>query len=287
MKKIVALLLTVMLLFGISDSIAENTDSKKITFRGIPWGSSIEDTLNILKKEFGDGISVDIEFDEKGFKYAKGTHYFSGPMIKCSLSIPNIKVAGYGIANYTTGAKRDFLGNKDSDYTVISFYSQNNIVLYFQPILVDDGTDYSHDEGMLWRADYIAFVPIVNGDGKSMENELIEKLDGLYSEHTVSENKSNFYVWNKDYTIKDSETVYQRIYEWNDENTFVNCIEIKAGYHERDVASVTISYSTMSEEIKSVNDRIIRINATRAREEAEKQRQMEEENKENRGTDGL
>lgn len=159
MKRIVGLMLMIAMLLSVS-AFAENRD---IDFRGLPWGCSPAEAIELLKK--------DLQIDEKEIKFSyvfynlrqyeevsKVSNYPLVEMLKCSITVPDLKVAGYKTQN------------------------KDNIELYFLPILSEDGQSYSlsEQEGMLWRAVY----PVISKPGDvmkwTMREDLEGKLEALY-----------------------------------------------------------------------------------------------------------
>ena len=282
MKRTLCLLLIVFLSLPLNISAdAEKTD---ISFNGIPWGSSIKDTIALLKQKYGDEIQytkTDIEYSTlsqnlQARQYLKTTYGSLGPYIMISVMIPNLKVAGYDVKHYSVCSESGPLGTKN----YAGFDPFDNVFLFFSPILSEDGNRYSFNEGKLFSAAYAGFVPLEDGWAEDMNGELIEKLHELYQSasfetktelNALSPNNDQ-YIWSTD-----SASVIYTIHNGTKTGVMGNESTIElTGY---------LVY--FSNEGRNDYQRIYEIMNQISSEKEVQDKEQEQKDKENRGTDGL
>ena len=180
MKKCMLVILVIIFMVCIiSSTVAEE---KEITFRGIPWGSSIEETLNMLKEDLGEEISwktkvfTDYDSERKFLEDPDLLKVSRNFGVKICVTVPNLKVAGFEVKNFTR--KNRLVKDGNEDY--VEYLSSDNIILYFSPVLNEDGISYTTEEGSLFRAEYAGFVPEDGMKPWDMKQELSDKLTTLY-----------------------------------------------------------------------------------------------------------
>jgi hypothetical protein len=253
MKRLSAIILIIILCLSTTLSLAESKDG--ITFRNIPWESSIDDVLAILKKEFGKNITYKSEFERT--RVGDESYY----VIHYKFEIPDLKVAGFPVTC-----------DYDDNYP--------NLELFFIPNLDESKSSYSQDQGRLIGAKY-PYISSEKLSFNSMSAELEKKLNGIYgnAENRYGEDWSK--KWTKDdaYILGDTED---------------QAIRYKQGIitittYEPGGCSLFYVYS--SETIKSEHTIISDIHKREQEEKWEReQREREEQQKkeeEERGTDGL
>ena len=147
MKKITLaiLALIIILCFGISfaegdnaleqttDASVQNDKAEKeedILFRNIPWGSSVNETINVLKDQFGS-VQVAGRKLHPWFNIRPDNNKIHNTqVIICEVSIPELQVAGYGVYEFKT---LDAQPNKFGNREWIPRKEGNNVILYFYP----------------------------------------------------------------------------------------------------------------------------------------------------------
>ena len=146
MKRIIRSIMCIIAAFTFFSTAS--ADVKEITFRDIPWESSIQDCLTILKKEFGENIEYE------------STYYEGSFTIQYRFNIPNLKVAGFPVK-----------GTME-----IPNY---NLALVFIPNIDENNQSFSTSEGRLIKARY-SYIYSNDMSFESVSTELEKKLNGLY-----------------------------------------------------------------------------------------------------------
>ena len=103
--RIISILVMLSTLLLCQNALGEESE---ITFRGIPWGSSISETKEFLEKEFGEELTYIVsERDSLSFEdqFLKNSMYEKGPLIKIIVTIPDLNVAGFNVKSL----KKDLL----------------------------------------------------------------------------------------------------------------------------------------------------------------------------------
>lgn len=281
MKKAVSLLLLIILLFSTITVYSEsNGTESEIIFRDIPWGSSIQDALAIIKKTPDSIREID---GPKMTTWSFDDFNQIVPVIYYSIAIPDLKVSGFKV--------RDLHGN-------LVF---GNINLYFLPKISGDQKSYSKTEGKLIGAAYCTIVPLDSyyGSDEELKNELIKKLNKLYGE-------SNDMVWQG----KGAKVTMTAVTK---EETYVSDRDLSAaadwyvsggtqGYYRESTRTVTIGYrltyaSATEDIVQDIGtlDKIVKEESAREQEEKEqeerererKEQEKKDKEEENRGYDGL
>ena len=281
MKKAVSLLILIILLFSTITVYSEsNGTESEIIFRDIPWGSSIQDALAIIKKTPDSIREID---GPKMTTWSFDDYNQVVPIIYYSIAIPDLKVSGFKV--------RDPHGN-------LVF---GNINLYFLPKISADQNNYSKTEGKLIGAEYCNIVPLNSyyGSDEELKEELIKKLNKLYG-------KNNDMIWQ----VNGAKVTMTAVTK---EETYVSDRDLYAaadwyvsggtqGYYKESTRTVTIGYrliyaSATKDIVKDIDtiDRIVKEESAREQEKMEKEEQErirkekeeKEKEEESRGYDGL
>jgi len=264
MKKLLIWLLTVAMLSGLMSSALAYDE--EITFRGIPWGSGIEETKKCLEKEFGTNLvysdpTIESYVTEGSFAVKKlyliGSAYEGGPLIRVAVTIPDLKVAGFDVKRFEK-ITRIFTGytERQTEVEDTAYYSDENVILYFIPEFSDDW-EYSLDKGKLVRAVYAGFDPDSWHGEEKVKNEIKEKLNDLYGAD-----------------------------KWESGNSEIR-IRVENGKH--DIIGFCLSYENRKFADTLEQYRLYQEQQREAREKKEKEERekKEEQEKKERGTDGL
>lgn len=177
-RKTAILILSLIILFNCGAGIySASAEDKEITFRGIPWGSTIEESLAILENEFGDKGETTYFLEFMDFaRFDKNHHYWGKTgdwfetlspqcVIWCSFAVKGypIMVAGYKCV----------------------------IDLYFLPDYDAEGKVIFEDKGFLIQAKYTLdgknpsyFQETYGQTHQEALVEIVSKLDSLYGSHT-------------------------------------------------------------------------------------------------------
>lgn len=246
----------------------EDNPDGKILFRGIPWGSTVDETLGILK-ESSSWIKVVSEKRVWKEKFANWPDYVT--VISIKVQVPGLAVAGFPTLEDKDGA---------------------NITLYFLPKVPDGYTAYSKSEGSFVAAEYYGIGSLVGKSTNELKQELSKKLDSLYGENDGE-------TWQKDgicismNEVKHREQVVDMEYEMTRKPT--QPIKYKTAY-------VTIGYglvySNWSESVRKEAEIIQDIDhkeeerekeewEQEKREKEQREQEKKEEEEESRGYDGL
>ena len=259
MKRISVFALAVMLcLVFLMSSVSADT-KEEITFRGIPWESSVEDTLSSLKKEFKSGMISNSEFIQASVadEYTYVIHY--------NIKAPGLKVAGFPV-------KGDYITDNI------------NLELFFLAKLDESQSSVSEKEGKLVGAKYVN----IYSDSMSFDSlsaELEKKLNGLYGSGRSLSSKDG--DWNKEWTVNNASItgdIAKMAVTASGMGGF-----IKVTTYEPEGCSLFYSYNSpeIRQEAKTVRD-VYNHAADEKRQQEEKQRQEQQEKEEKeRGTDGL
>lgn len=260
MKRISVLTLVVILcsLFIMPSVFAESNE--EITFRGIPWESSVDDVLSTLKKEFSKGMIANSEFRNMkvGDEHIYVIHY-------------EIKASGLKVAGFPVKGDR---------------YSDNiNLELFFLPNFDESKSSVSEKEGKLIGAKYTN----IYSDSKSfssLSTELEKKLCGLYGPVTESYSVKDGY-WNKRWTVNNTTVIGDTAEKSVTSSAYGGFIKVTT--YEPEGCSLFYYYLSpeIIQEAETVGN-IYRQNSEEKRKQEEKQRQEQQEKEEKeRGTDGL
>ena len=160
MKKWISILLLLMLCTGIcmNASAEENT---VITFRGLPWGCSPAEAIQLLKDDLGEENLEVGTLRSSYFPYSITTHgnknKLNMPMLFCCITVNNCKAAGYDI---------------------------RAINLYFHPKISEDQQSFelSENAASLWKAEYSLSMPETISDNRVLINDMVGKLNSIYGE---------------------------------------------------------------------------------------------------------
>ena len=267
MKKIISLVLMVamMLSIGIS-SFAE--EDLSITFRGIPWGSSPDEAISMIKEELGlDEIEVSYtkysSYSLTQYGHEEVSNNIKVPVLECKIDIPDLVVAGYMAKGKVVTYYSMF---KD-----LSEFEKYNIILYFMPVISEDRTTYSlsEHEGALWRAVYPCLVR------QTGTTDLYKKLEGLYGKIRKDSVQTITYTKNGLFSTPKYETVYYEYWAAEDGIVEIKEDEENRGLYELDYRCKIADISENARTIQTIRETEIET----ARKEAEEA--------DTSGTDGL
>ena len=250
-----------------ANRVSEEEKTKgMISFRGINWESSVDETLEKLR-ESSTYMSITSEARLTSEKFANWPKYV--PVIEMGVQISDLTVAG-------------FPAERKSDGT--------NIVLYFPPKVSGDRNSYSSKEGMLVAAKYYCIGRIKDLEWSDVEEEISKKLSTLYGEQE------------EDHWMNDNACLAISKVSHNEEMIDRYAQAQRPGSnHQGPVKYTTISvtdgysliYSFWSDAVSRQAGLILSIDETKAKrerdrweqeKEAEKRREQEEEDA--RGEDG-
>lgn len=255
MKKAISLLLVVLLLYGLcSVSCFAEEEKSEILFRNIPWGSSVADTISLLKKDLGSDINFRKTdpariLDGDDFGYYNDDYCLLYYTASCS----GLKVAGVKVAE---------------------------IQLFFIPEYNSEQHTLSEDEGRLIQAGYW-----FRQDPKEI-NQISKKLDDIYGEHSTVTSRKMVKVTSSG---KQEKVEFNC---WQIDGKYIEAVPIQIkdiftgkGYYY----NFTLVYSDRSEAVStSIKEmRAVKkyIDEEPMRRRMEEQKREEEEKKNN--TDGL
>ena len=260
MKRLTAIICVIVLCLSTALSLASTEIKDDISFRNIPWESSIDEVLATLKKEFGKNITYESEF----IKTRVGNEYCY--VIRYVFEIPELKVAGFPVG-----------GEHSRIYT-----DPKSLELFFIPELDASQTSFSQEKGRLVGAKY-PYIYSNEMNFSSLSAELEKKLDGLYG--SAEELYADEGYWRRQWTKGDayilgdtmekSESIKQGILTIT---TYVpgGCSLFYAYFPESILAECEIITNVYQREQQE------------KREQEQKQREEQKEKEEQeRGTDGL
>jgi len=302
MKKITLaiLALIIILCFGISfaegdnaleqttDASVQNDKAEKeedILFRNIPWGSSVNETINALKDQFGS-VQVAGRKLHPWFNIRPDNNKIHNTqVIICEVSIPELQVAGYGVYEFKT---LDAQPNKFGNREWIPRKEGNNVILYFIPAINEDGKTISENEGYFVGAEYTGFY----NEGikpDDMIDEFADKLSDLYGSYK-EDDRDEYGRINRNTHWKRWEQgnslilMIKNVYE--EENLLAGILDNEPEMIERPY-TFSLRYINTSEELEALKEKAEEV--YKAESEAEQQQKEDQKKKEQdqRGTDGL
>lgn len=153
MKKGIICLLILTLLLSCTYGFAEE-EKKEILFRGIPWGSTIEDYITSIGSDKLSGSTSNIR-NIYSWEIKEGKDMDE--------SVQRIEDGGYQVSTYP------------KEFSVAGVPVEN-IYAYFMFTYDNDGVYTDDDKGSLYKAEY-QLQPVDIGEAYSI---LTEKLTGLY-----------------------------------------------------------------------------------------------------------
>ena len=250
------------------------------TWQGIPWGSSISETIEILKQKYGERIAWTVETGYSD-SYLSPFRFYG---LRVTLTIPKLEVAGFPVKSYSA---KEY---NNGQYSVVAkgyeavYSNANNVVLYFIPQINESGTDFSTEEGRLWAARYVGLKPTDKMSLREMREELKEKIAKLYntywSDYPSYDDPSHI-----KYTIEQCRagTTYIRLITDSREAEHTG-LSLTPGT-QYSMMAVSLVYSDFS--LKDEYDKIQAIMDKRKEENRKKQEEEKQKEKDKRGTDGL
>ncbi len=278
-RKVATLILSFIMIFsgGVCLSSASADEEKEVTFRGIPWGSTIEECLAILESEFGDKGETKYFLEFLDFARYDDNHNYWGKTgdffetlapkcaIWCSFSVKDypINVAGYA-----------FLIN-----------------LYFLPDYDAEEKTIYEDKGFLIQAEYTlsnknptSFREKYEQSHQEARLEIVSKLDSLYGSHLSWPSATRKRYKTGETVIYDEWLSIGRNgvkiecfpeYDYNEsaKNSYETGFEIRYETLNKDLMSKIDEFNELVSEIKRLK---------KEAREKEKEKKIEE-----RGTDGL
>lgn len=255
-----------------SSKASEDEKAKgMISFRGIPWESSVSESLDKLR-ESSSYMSTTSEAWLTSEQFVNWPEQV--PVIRMGIQISGLSVAG-------------FPAEQNSDGT--------NIILYFLPKVSADQNSYSSKEGVLVAAEYYCIGRIKDLEWSEVKKEISKKLSTLYGEQEDD-------YWQKDDAclaigevshdekVVDKYKQAQRLMSNNPGPMEFTTSSIMDGY--------SLTYSFWSEAVSKQANIILNIDKQEAKrkqdkweQEREEEKRREEEEKEAeeeaRGYDGL